>query len=64
MKKSKADAWNADKVKMENELRQTMKRVDRCRVPDLSASGDNFDLVDVDPHDPTTTSKPKRQCNR
>ena len=38
--------------------------LDRCRVPDLSASGDNFDLVDVDPHDPTTTSKPKRQCNR
>ena len=28
-------------------------------MPDLSASGDNFDLVDVDPHDPTTTSKPE-----
>ena len=27
-------------------------------MPDLSAS-DNFDLVDVDPHDPTTTSKPE-----
>jgi hypothetical protein len=26
-------------------------------VPDLSVSGDNFDLVVVDPHDPTTTSK-------
>jgi hypothetical protein len=27
---------------------------DRGGVPDLSVSGDNFDLV-VDPHDPTTT---------
>ena len=27
MKKSEADAWNADKVKMYNELRQMMKRV-------------------------------------
>jgi hypothetical protein len=26
-------------------------------VPDLSVSGDNFHLVVVDPHDPTTTSK-------
>jgi hypothetical protein len=26
-------------------------------VPDLSVSGDNFDLVVVDPHDPTTTSE-------
>jgi hypothetical protein len=26
-------------------------------VPDLSMSGDNFDLVVVDPHDPTTTSE-------
>jgi hypothetical protein len=25
-------------------------------VPDLSVSGDNSDLVEVDPHDPTTTS--------
>jgi hypothetical protein len=28
-------------------------------VPDLSVSGDKFDLVVVDPHDPTTTSKPE-----
>jgi hypothetical protein len=28
-------------------------------VPDLSVSGDNSDLVEVDPHDPTTTSEPK-----
>ncbi|GJM89035.1 hypothetical protein PR202_ga05631 [Eleusine coracana subsp. coracana] len=27
MKKSEADAWNADKMKMDNELRQMMKRV-------------------------------------
>ena len=26
-------------------------------MPDLSVSGDNFDLVVVDPHDPTTTSE-------
>jgi hypothetical protein len=28
-------------------------------VPDLSASGDNSNLVDEDPCDPTTTSKPE-----
>ena len=28
-------------------------------VPDLSVNGDKFDLVEVDPHDPTTTSEPK-----
>jgi hypothetical protein len=26
-------------------------------VPDLSVSGDSFDLVGDDPHDPTTTSE-------
>jgi hypothetical protein len=30
---------------------------DRGEVPDLSVSGDNFDLVGGDPHDPTTTSE-------
>jgi hypothetical protein len=30
---------------------------DRGGVSDLSVSGDNFDLVVVDPHDPTTTRK-------
>jgi hypothetical protein len=30
---------------------------DRRGVPYLSVSGDNFDLVVVDPHDPTTTSE-------
>jgi hypothetical protein len=28
-------------------------------VPDLSVSGDNSDLVEVDPHDATTTSDPE-----
>jgi hypothetical protein len=28
-------------------------------VPDLSVSGDNFDLAEDDPCDPTTTSKPE-----
>jgi hypothetical protein len=33
--------------------------VDRVGVPDLSVSGDKFDLVEDDPHDPTTTSEPE-----
>ena len=32
---------------------------DRAGVPDLSVSGDKFDLVEDDPHDPTTTSEPE-----
>jgi predicted nuclease with TOPRIM domain len=32
---------------------------DRAGVPDLSVSGDNSDLVEVDPHDPTTMSEPE-----
>jgi hypothetical protein len=32
---------------------------DRAGVPNLSVSGDNSDLVEVDPHDPTTTSEPE-----
>jgi hypothetical protein len=32
---------------------------DRGGVPDLSVSGANFDLVEDDPHDPTTTSEPE-----
>ena len=28
-------------------------------MPDLSVSGDNSDLVEDDPYDPTTTSKPE-----
>ena len=30
---------------------------DRGRVPDLSVSGDKFDLAEDDPRDPTTTSE-------
>jgi hypothetical protein len=33
--------------------------LDRAGVPDLSVSGDNFDLVQEDPHDPITTSEPE-----
>ena len=33
--------------------------LDRAGVPDLSVSGDKFDWVEVDPHDPTTTSEPE-----
>jgi hypothetical protein len=33
--------------------------LDKVVVPDLSVSGDNFDLVEDDPHDPTTTSEPE-----
>ena len=32
---------------------------DRAGVPDLSVSGDKFDLAEDDPHDPTTTSEPE-----
>jgi hypothetical protein len=32
---------------------------DRAGVPDLSVSGDNFDMVEDDPHDLTTTSEPE-----
>jgi hypothetical protein len=32
---------------------------DRAGVPDLSVSGDNFNLMKVDPHDLTTTSEPE-----
>jgi hypothetical protein len=32
---------------------------DVAKVPDLSASRDNFDLAEDDPCDPTTTSKPE-----
>ena len=34
-------------------------RHDVAEVPDLSASRDNSDLAEVDPCDPTTTSKPE-----
>jgi hypothetical protein len=39
--------------------RLTPNLCDRAGVPDLSLSGDNFDLVEDDPHDPTTMSKPE-----
>jgi hypothetical protein len=33
--------------------------LDRAAVPDLSVSGDNFNLVEDDSHDLTTTSEPE-----
>jgi hypothetical protein len=33
--------------------------IDVAEVPDLSARGDNSDLAEDDPCDPTTTSKPE-----
>jgi hypothetical protein len=39
--------------------KSTTGTTDRAGVPDLSVSGDNSDLVEVDPHDPTTTSDPE-----
>jgi hypothetical protein len=35
----------------------TKVNADRVGVPDLSVSGDKFDLVEDDPHDPTMTSE-------
>jgi len=49
--------WKLDSVYLEIVLILTQD--DRWGVPDLSVSGDNFDLVEVDPHDPTTTSEPE-----
>jgi hypothetical protein len=37
--------------------RMMARTADRGGAPDLSVSGDNFDLVGDDPHDPTTTSE-------
>jgi hypothetical protein len=34
-------------------------QLDRAGVPDLSVSGESFDLVEDDPHDPTTTNEPE-----
>ena len=33
--------------------------LDRVGVPDLLVSGDKFNLVEDDPHDPTTTCVPE-----
>jgi hypothetical protein len=33
--------------------------LDIAEVPDLSVSGDNYDLAEDDPRDSTTTSKPE-----
>jgi hypothetical protein len=38
---------------------ESIKHPDIAEVPDLSVSGDNSDLAEDDPCDPTTTSKPE-----
>ena len=38
-------------------MQHHMEVTDRAGVPDLWVSGDKFDLVEDDPHDPTTTSE-------
>ena len=37
---------------------------DRAGVPDLSVSGDKFDLAEDDPHDPTTTRSEERRVGK
>jgi hypothetical protein len=39
--------------------RQARMSANKAKVPDLSVRGDNSDLVEHDPRDPTTTSKPE-----
>ena len=46
--------WVKHSVGMDSPLNELS---DRVGVPNLSVSGDKFDLVEVDPHDPTTTSE-------
>ena len=60
------DIWNLTSFSLEIVLVSVQDsctvcatRTDSRGVPDLSVSGDNFDLVEVDPHDPTTTSEPE-----
>jgi hypothetical protein len=40
-----------------NNIVACKSRTDRGEVPDLSVSGDNFDLVGCDPHNSTTTTE-------
>jgi len=44
---------------MQKFLPRSRIRIYRAGVPDLSVSGDKFDLAEDDPHDPTTTSEPE-----
>jgi hypothetical protein len=46
--------WTLDKL---TDQPGNLIPLDSGGVPDLSVSGDKSDLVVVDPHDPTTTSK-------
>ena len=40
-------------------MQHHMEVTDRAGVPNLWVSGDKFDLVEDDAHDPTTMSEPK-----
>jgi hypothetical protein len=51
-------AWKAPRATDEAN-RGTSAACDIAEVPDLSVSGDNSDLAEDDPCDPTTTSKPE-----
>jgi hypothetical protein len=53
------DCRNLKTLDKLNDQPGNMIPLDRGGVPDLSVSGDNFDLVEDDPHDPTTTSEPE-----
>jgi hypothetical protein len=50
--------WHCDLAKCYN-LPSSETTDDVAEVPDLSARGDNSDLAEDDPCDPTTTSKPE-----
>jgi hypothetical protein len=51
---------SSEDQKTSNKKRKVLKQgFDRAGVPDLSVSGENFDLVEDDPHDPTTKSEPE-----
>jgi hypothetical protein len=54
--------WTVGEKKKLNKLTDqpgNLIPLDIAKVPDLSMSGDNSDLVEDDPCDPTTTSKPE-----
>jgi hypothetical protein len=53
--------WSKDVLIILNPLNWALALIplDRAGVPDLSVSGDNFNLVEDDPHNPTMTTKPE-----
>jgi hypothetical protein len=50
--------WNPSVQLCANKIRYSFSTpFDRGEVPDFSVSGDNFDLLGGDPHNPTTSSE-------